>query len=93
MNETGGAVPLKSVGISRSWQKSKMAAVGHLKNSFSIVWLKLQCNIWFLGFLGSRNSYFISVLQFDLVLTFESKMDANLKVTVRQFFSFVVCCS
>ena len=27
MNETGGGVPLKSVGISRSWQKSKMAAV------------------------------------------------------------------
>ena len=31
MNETGGGVPLKSVGISHSWQKSKMAAVGHLE--------------------------------------------------------------
>jgi len=88
VNETGGGVALKSVGVSRSWQKSKMAAVGHLeKNSFSIVWLKLLCNIWFLGFLGSRNSFFILVLQFDLVLTFKSKMAANLKVTVRQILA------
>jgi len=39
MNKTGGRVALKSVGISRSWQKSKMAAVGHLEkqlfNSFA----------------------------------------------------------
>ena len=27
-------VPLKIVGINRSWQKSKMAAVGGLENSF-----------------------------------------------------------
>ena len=46
------------------------------KITFSKVWLKLQFNIGFLAFQRSRTSYFVTVLQFDQVLTFKSKMAA-----------------
>ena len=51
-------VPLKSVGGSCRWQKSKMAAVGHLENYFSMVWLTLQCNNRVPGVLGVEEFIF-----------------------------------
>jgi len=75
------------VGISRNWQNPRWLPSIILKIHFSMVWPILSCNISFSWFVGSRISNFISIWQFDLVMTFKSNMAANLKLKVGQFSS------
>jgi len=83
------------VSLSKVWaevvggKNPKWPPSANSKTNVSMVWLTLQFNIGFLGFSGSRNSYCISVLQFDRVLTFKSKMAATYS---SQFVNFQ-CCS
>ena len=56
-----------------------------LKSNFWMVWPILLCSIWFLRFLVMRNSNLISILLFDLYLTFKSKMASTSYVYVLTF--------
>jgi len=54
-----------------------MAAIGHLENYFFLVFAEIAIYYRVTVVLGSRNSYFTLVLQFDRVLTFNSKTAAT----------------